>query len=146
MALGPHPSPAAAPWRLAMGLLFVSYGLFLAAYFEPIPAGADSGGYLNSARLLASGRLREPLRTVPELPLADAGADTYVPLGYVDRGHEGVLTPAYPVGLPLHYALAGKLAGWHWGPLLVGVLAVLAALGGCYLCLRELDVESPLAF
>ena len=132
-------------WGIAGLVLLAGYGVFLAANFAPIAAGSDSGGYLNSARLLARGKLREPLRTIPELPLAEAAPFSYVPLGYVDEQRTGWLTPTYPVGLPLHYAAASYVAGWHWGTLLVGVLGALAAVAGCYFCARELEVPAPLA-
>lgn len=132
-------------WAVVLWLLLAGYAVFLACNFAPIAAGADSGGYLGSARLLAEGRLRGTLRVIPEWPLANAGPFTYVPLGFLDPDRTGQLTPSYPVGLPLQYALAGRLLGWTWGTTAVGVLAAVAALVGTFLCLRELDVGPPLA-
>lgn len=125
--------------------LLAAYGVFLAIYFEPIAAGADSGGYMGSARLLSHGLLHDQVRAIPEWPLKQADAFTYVPLGFIDTQKTGRLTPTYPVGLPLHYAIAGKLAGWHWGVLLVGVAAALAAIASTYLILRELGAKPLLA-
>ena len=118
--------------------LLAAYGVFLAMHFQPIAAGADSGGYMGSARLLSEGRLHDQARTIPEWSLKQADAFTYVPLGFSDTEKTGQLTPTYPVGLPLHYAVAGKLAGWHWGVLFVGVAAALAAVAFTFLILREL--------
>jgi hypothetical protein len=129
------------PWLLIV--LLAGYAVFLGENFAPVAAGADSGGYLNSARLLAQGRLSTPLRTVAEYKPINSWAHT--PLGYLEATKEEVLKPAYPVGLPLHYALAGLIAGWFWGPLIVGVGGACAAVVLVYLCLRELEIGWPLA-
>ena len=42
--------------RAALGLAVIGYAVFLALNTAPIAGGADSSGYLNSARLLAEGR------------------------------------------------------------------------------------------
>ncbi len=129
-----------------LGALLAAYGVFLAIHFEPTAAGADSGGYMGSARLLSQGRLHDQLRTIPEWPLKQADAFTYVPLGFMDTHKTGELTPTYPVGLPLHYAIAGKVAGWRWGVLFVGVASALAAVLLTYLVMRELGADSSIAF
>ncbi len=128
-----------------IALVLLTLGLFLAWHFAPIPAGADSGGYLNSARLLAEGRLKGELRALPEWPLSQTEPFTYVPLGFIDVQRTGKLMPSYPVGLPLHYALASRIGGWEAGTTLVGVLAALAAVFCTYRCLREFHVKPALA-
>ena len=130
-------------WPAAGLILLLGYAAFIGMNFAPVAAGADSGGYLNSARLLAAGRLTSQLRTVPEFKPATFWP--YLPLGYIGEDGSNVIKPTYPIGLPLHYALAGLLAGWHWGPLLVGVAAAVAAVVLCYLCLREFEVPAGLA-
>ena len=94
---------------------------FLAAYFAPVPAGSDSSGYFNGARLLLQGRLATPPRAIGGF--AASSPWIYTPHGFTPEGRQPGLTPTYPLGLSLHYALAAKLAGWTWGPTLVAVLA-----------------------
>lgn len=130
---------------LPITMLLTALAVFLAWHFAPIPAGADSGGYLNSARLLTEGKLKGKLRALPEWPLARAEPFTYVPLGFIDVQRTGKLIPSYPVGLPLHYALASRVAGWNGGTTLVGVLAALAAVFCTYRCLREFEVGPGMA-
>ena len=48
------------------GIALAGYATFLALNFSNVAAGADSSGYLNSARLLASGQLTAPLRIPAE--------------------------------------------------------------------------------
>ena len=48
------------------GVALLLYALFLALNSSNVAGGADSSGYLHSARLLASGRLTAELRTPPE--------------------------------------------------------------------------------
>ena len=130
-------------WLIA--LVLAAVGAFVGWHFAPIAAGADSGGYLGSARLLAAGHTHGELRQLPEWPLANAGPFTYVPLGFLDLQRTGRLTPSYPVGLPLQYAVAGKLFGWTWGPTLVGIFSAVVAVLCCYLALREFEVVPWLA-
>jgi len=120
----------------ALVVCLVGYAVFLGANFAPVAAGADSGGYFNSARLLTEGRLTSTLRVVPESP-AYAG----LPLGYINDPGSLVIKPTYPVGLPMHYAAAAKVLGWYWGPLVIGVLGTLAVVAMTYICLREFDVS-----
>ena len=135
---------ARAQWaRWFCVLVLVGYGIFLGANHAPVAAGADSGGYLGSARLLSQGKLVTTLRTVPEFAARNVWMET--PLGYEAEEGTTILRPTYPVGLPIHYAIGGLIAGWHWGPLLVVVLSAVAAVVLCYLCARELDVSPVLA-
>jgi hypothetical protein len=126
----------------AVGALLV-YGIFLAGQTSVAAGGADSSGYLNSAKLLAAGRLTAPLRTVPEF--GDAARAHATPLGFVATREVGRIAPSYPVGLPLHLAAAGLVVGWDWAPLVVSVGGALAAMVLCYLVGRELALSPVLA-
>ena len=141
----PQRDPEPAPRWLQAGLVvaLIGYAIFVGFNFAPVAAGADSGGYLNSARLLAQGKLATPLRALDEYQPVNSWAHT--PLGFLEVTSEKMLKPAYPVGLPLHDAAAGLIAGWFWGPLFVGVGAALAAVALVYCCLRELRVSPTLA-
>lgn len=130
-----------------LGLLaLVGFALFLARHATVVAGGADSSGYLNSARLFAQGRLVTDLRAPPEFgPRAGLDAMHFLPQGFFPGRERGILTPTYPTGLPLHFAVAGTWFGWETGPLLVVVLAAVAAVGLCYLAARALGLSPALA-
>jgi hypothetical protein len=129
--------------RALLAVILAAYAVFLAAYFAPVPAGSDSSGYFNTARLLTEGRLATPLRAIDGFTATSPWM--FTPHGFTPDGAQPGLTPTYPTGLPLHYALAGLVAGWTWGPLFVAVLASVAAVLLTYLIARELGVRPALA-
>ena len=88
------------PW-----LLLIGYAVFLLPFVDAIAAGADSSGYLNSARLLMDGRLTLPPREIPGIT---AAVQLLAPLGF-HANLKGLITPGYPVGLPLMLAGAGSV-------------------------------------
>lgn len=88
--------------------------------FEVVAGGADSSGYLNSARLLAVGQLSAELR-IPDAVREIARPNEFMPLGFTAGLRPGEAVPTYPPGLPVHFALAGWALGWDWGPLGVSV-------------------------
>ncbi len=127
-------------------LAFALYGFFLARHFSGVAGGADSSGYLNSARLLASGQLTAELRVPPEFgPQADLLRQQFQPHGFAPFEGNPRLSPTYAVGLPLHLALAGKIFGWSLAPALVGVLAALAAVALTYAVARDVELAPSLA-
>jgi hypothetical protein len=141
----PNPPAAAPPWIRWLGLVgLFGFGVFLSVYFHPVASAADASGYLNSAKLLAHGRLTTTSRVVPELKLSSTFQ--LVPLGFTCEPLDGSirLSPTYPVGVPLQLAAAGLIAGWNLGPYLVCVGGSLAAVWLCYLTARELGL-SPLS-
>ena len=121
---------------VCLGLLAL-YAVFLTWESTPIAGGADSSGYLTSARLITEGRLMQPPRTIPELPL-EGHTWVYTPLGMIAGGTDTALRPTYPVGLPLHFALASTVLGWDWGPIAVNVAGALALVILTYLGARLL--------
>ena len=145
-----NPNPLSAPlpaprWLVGLGLVaLVALSVFLFQKATAIAAGSDSSGYLNSARLLASGELSTPHRLPPELG-ADLSPFHFIPLGFW-TGDAGQIVPTYPIGVPAHFALAGKVLGWTYGPLLVVVLFGVSTVWLCYLCAREIGISAPLAF
>lgn len=88
--------------------------------FEVVAGGADSSGYLNSARLLAAGQLSTELR-IPDAVRESAHPNEFMPLGFTAGLRPGEAVPTYPPGLPVHFALAAWALGWDWGPLVVSV-------------------------
>lgn len=146
----PNPPFAAAIWSRAAGWIaavaLAGYAVFLGWNFSPYAGGADSSGYLNSARLLATGQLAAE----PRIP-AEFGPDERVirqhfqPHGFVPFDGNPKLSPTYPVGVPLHLALAGRLVGWTAAPYLVGLASALATLGLTYAVARQLGLPPLLA-
>jgi hypothetical protein len=101
----------------------------LVAHFASnFAGGADPSGYLNSARLLAQGRLSKPVRTVPGVAPSAYPPDAFVPLGMRTGRKPGTIVPTYPVGLPLHLAAASFLVGLGHAGTLVNTVAWIAAI------------------
>ncbi len=147
-----NPNPPAAPAPALRRLLwigviaFAAYGVFLARNSSNVAGGADSSGYLNSARLLASGSLATALRTPPEFgPQASLRRQQFQPHGFVPFEGNPRLSPTYAVGLPMHLAFAGKLFGWNLAAPIVGVSAALAALLLIHAVGRQLGLDPVLA-
>jgi len=90
--------------------------------------GADTSGYLNSARLLRQGRFGEPLRTVAGIAPSSYPRDTFVPLGMRTGPEPGTIVPTYPVGLPLHLVAASFLVGLDHAATVVNTVAWIAAI------------------
>lgn len=142
-----NPNPPAPRALLAFLLLALAgYVLFLQVNTTTVAGGADSSGYLNSARLLAGGQLQAALRTPPAFgPVAPAERLHFTPHGFFPTPENPLLPPTYPSGLPLHYALAGKLLGWTAGPLVVALGSAALTLILFYLVARELSLPPALA-
>lgn len=144
----PLPDTVRQPRRLIwFGLiLLAAYGVFLGFHASVVAGGSDTSGYLNSARLLAEGRLQEEQRIPAEFgPPANLPRHHFMPLGFVALDGNPHLPPTYPVGLPLHLALAGKILGWNLGPLSVEIALALAAVALCYVLARQLGIDPWLA-
>lgn len=130
------PRSRAPGWFLVLAWIgLLAYAIVIGRNFAPVAAGADSSGYMHSARLLARGEFNRPLRLIPgfdrEHPIQ------LTPLGFQTFASPTQLEPIYPVGLPMHLAAFYRLAGEKWGTLLVGVLAATAAVWLAYLLARE---------
>lgn len=140
------PTRPRAWWRGLGAIALLGYAVFLAFHSAPVAGGSDSSGYLNSARLLAAGKLLTDLRSPPEFgPAASLDPMHFLPQGFFPAREPGRLTPTYPTGLPLHFAAAGKLLGWKLGPLAVMLLAGISAVWLCYQAARDLGVDRSLA-
>ncbi len=134
-------------WFRGVGsLLLLAYALFLGAHLKIVAGGSDSSGYLNSARLMAEGRLQTELRVPPELGgVTEVNRYHFSPQGFGQFASNPHLPPSYPTGLPLHLAAAGRLFGWQAGPLLVLLAGAVGAVWLCYRAARELGVHYLLA-
>ena len=143
----PPPPRRARAFAVALCALLAGYGVWLGMRAVVVAGGADSSGYLNSARLLAAGQAFTPLQVPAEFGGPGAVPPIhFTPVGFFPRsGHPADLAPTYPSGLPLQFAAAARLFGWSAGPLLVMVAAALGAIALTYLLARELGVAPALA-
>lgn len=134
-------------WLLWIGgLALALYTWFLAANFSPIAAGADASGYLNSARLLATGHFAMELRSPPEFGPQDALLrQQFQPHGFAPFEGKPGLSPTYAVGLPLHLAAAARLVGWTAAPFVVGLGGAIGALALTYIVGRQFGLASASA-
>ena len=140
------PSPAPRLLRVCFFAALAAYAVLLAVNATSAAGGSDSSGYLNSARLIASGRLQTELRVPAEFgPQTGVDRLVFTPFGFYPYLDHAALPPTYPVGLPLHLAAAGKLLGWHFGPLLIELFGALGAVCLCYLIAREFRLGPALA-
>lgn len=130
-----------APWFVAAAVLV--YGWLIYRHGSPFAAGADSSGYLNSARLLARGHFTTPARDVPGYP-APWHYYSHMPLGFTMRG-ETEMAATYPIGLPLHLVALAPVVGWEKTARVVNVLNVLAAGALLYAFGRRLGLARPWA-
>lgn len=126
--------------------LLTAYALAAFHHTSYSAGGADSSGYLNASRLLASGRATEPVRGLARLSLPPADAPLFIPLGYGPGPRPGTMSPSYPPGLPLHMAAAAAVGGPARAPFLVSPLAGIACLVLLFFLGRELGLPRGLAF
>ena len=145
-----HPPPAPRfprPLWLRPGLAAVivaGYTAFLCQYISPYAGGADSSGYLNSARLLSRGEVSAPVRTIPGHPAREFGAATYQPLGFTLPASGDRMVPTYPIGLPLHLLVGAGIAGWSRAAIAVNLLMALGSGGLMWAFARQLHL-GPMA-
>ncbi len=110
------------------GAAIVVCSAVIAHFVGNSAGGADTSGYLNSARLLRQGRLSEPVRTVPGIAPSSYPPDTFVPLGMRTGRKPGTIVPTYPIGLPLHLVAASFLVGLDHAATVVNTVAWIAAI------------------
>src|SRR5215471_16920471 len=122
-------------------VLLAAYGVFLVRHSAFAVGGADSSGYLNTARRMRQGTLVALPRSLDRLELPDPQAVACIPLGFVTGPRPGTMAPLYPAGFPAHLLAAAMLAGWSIGPYLVSPLAAVVSLLLCYRLGRELGLS-----
>jgi hypothetical protein len=116
--------------RVALFLLvagFVAYAVFLARQGGSIAGGADSSGYLNSARLFGQGDLVAPVRVPLNHGHMEFGMMAFQPLGFIVDKEKPVMAPTYPTGLPLHLLVASWITGWQGAAVAVNIFAALGS-------------------
>ncbi len=138
-------TPARPAHGLAAALLAAAamalYAWVLASHAGAVAGGSDSSGYMNHARLLASGSLHVQPRAIAGLPQASAAPYLYVPLGFRPAPGGDGLVPTYPPGLSLLILALEPIAGWrHAGDATI-ILHALAGLLATYALGRSLSLE-----
>ncbi|MBU6140865.1 MAG: glycosyltransferase family 39 protein [Proteobacteria bacterium] len=116
------------------------YAIFLAVKVGAYAAGSDSSGYLNAAKLIASGKLHEKQRFIEGIAESEISQNAYLPLGFVASSREEIV-PTYPLGLPILIALTSFLVGFSAAPHVVICLHSLASLILIYRLARILNLE-----
>ena len=140
------------PYTAAAAAALVAGAVLVARFSGTAAGGADSSGYLTSARMFAAGRLHERVRTPPGVRADAYPPGLFVPLGLRPGREPLTAVPTYPPGLPLHLAAASLLVGLGRAPVAVNVLAWVAAVVFVYRLARVLAlprdwcVASVLAF
>jgi hypothetical protein len=121
------------------------YAWVLACDVGAVAGGSDSSGYMNHARLLASGNLHVQPRTLPGLPESSAAPYLYVPLGFRPAADGNGLVPTYPPGLPLLVLALKPLTGWRHAGDATMILHAIAGILATYALGRSLSLERPWA-
>lgn len=104
---GAAPEPRIA-WGVVPWLALIGYALFFVHHIDPVAGPNDASGYLNSAKLLASGQITGAPRMIEGLPGAAADITPYLPVAFRATA-DGRMAPDYPVGLPLIFAAAAQV-------------------------------------
>ena len=116
----------------AAAVVLAAYAVFLGFNVGAVAGGSDSSGYMNHAKLIASGHLHVQPRIVPTLSVASAPPYLYVPLGFRPASNGNGLVPTYPSGFPLFVVALKSVVGWrHAGDLAI-LLNSLAGLVATY--------------
>lgn len=128
-------------FKTSLLVLAIAYTGFLLRHTCFFASGPDSSGYLNEARLFASGRLRVPVEPLRELGVGASMVDVFVPLGFFP-GPAGTMVPTYAPGLPILMVLFASVGGWAAGPFLIPPLAALGCLFLLHALAREIGLSS----
>jgi len=115
-------------WLVA--IIAAIYVAIIVSHISYVAGGPDESGYMNEARMLASGRTRIDITPLRTLHLDDSWAIVFTPLGFSPRGHE--MVPVYPAGYPIHLILLRFFAV---------PLAAFGAIALTYFIARELGLS-----
>ncbi|HVS53463.1 MAG TPA: hypothetical protein VHD62_14000 [Opitutaceae bacterium] len=95
-------------WRALPWIALLGYAVFLSHHVDGVAGPNDSGGYLNSAKLLARGEATAAPRTLFGPAAGENDAAAYAPITFHARA-DGRLVPEYPMGWPLEIAALAHL-------------------------------------
>jgi hypothetical protein len=103
--------------------------------------GADSSGYINLARTVSAGHVTWPIPALERVRCDDCEPGWFVPIGFVLTPDRRTMASVYPIGLPLHLALAARIGGWQHAPFVVSPIAGLLVVLVTYWLARRLASE-----
>ena len=124
----------------AAAIVAVAYCIVIGRNIDFAVGGADSSGYMNEARMLASGRLSIPIQPLRDLRLDPSLGRVFSPLGFIARP-DGTIVPTYPAGTSMHFMLAALIGGWSRAPYLVNPLFGFLTLVAMYFLGREVGLS-----
>jgi hypothetical protein len=114
-------------WRVLPWLVLFGYAGYFSQHVDATAGPNDSGGYLNSAKLIASGHLTAGPRFIFGGGAGERDFTPYLPITF--HAHEDRMVPEYPVGWPLEVAVFGKVFGLQRGlPVLIVAQLLLGVL------------------
>lgn len=148
MEFPPSPPPAVPPpiWRrpatVVAALALLVYAALLTFYVNACAGGSDSSGYLNHARILATGRVHIQAREIPGVPATTAAYFLYSPLGLKPAPNGDGLVPTYPTGLPLMILAMRPFGGWAHACDIVMVVHALAGILLTFALGRRLGISA----
>jgi hypothetical protein len=125
----------------AAAAALLAYYVLLSRHTCFAVGGSDSAGYANAAKGLWRGPLVVPIEGLERFDLPASFGSVFTPLGYVLLPGRRAMAPLYPIGFPLHFALAGSLFGWERAPYLVSPFAAVLCLILMYAIGRELGLS-----
>ena len=126
------------PWHFLVRLAFLAGAIYFALNLDTTAGPNDSGGYLNSAKLLARGHIAADAPAIPTTSGPRHDAQLVLPITF-RVAPDGRMAPEYPVGLPLMVATVAQVLPMEravavvvWLHLVFGVLAtsMLARIAG----------------
>lgn len=145
MIPSPRSRRIASLWLVTATAALLGYAVFLSRHASFAVGGADSSGYANAAKAVTRRTLVVPIADLDRFDLPASFGNVFTPLGYVLLPGGRTMAPMYPVGFPLHFALAGSLFGWEKAPYLVSPLAAVLCVILMYALGRELGLSGWLA-
>jgi len=127
----------AAPW-----LALVAYALLLSHHIDTTAGPNDSGGYLNSAKLLAAHHTAAwPRIPLPgQQPTGPTDLSPYLPGTFVATP-DGRLAPTYPVGFPLLIAAVAQAIPLHAAVPIVILVQICLGVVLTFLLARQFDLS-----
>jgi hypothetical protein len=96
-------------------IALLAYAVVLGTHIGAYAAGADSSGYLNSARLFSRGHVTAAQRLWPNVTASESTSGICVPMGFRPSS-PGTMVPKYPIGVPLLLMLTARGTGWDVAP------------------------------
>ena len=109
-----------------------------------VAGGPDESGYMNEARMLASGHTHIAIAPLRTLHLDNSFGEVFTPLGFSPRP-DGTMVPVYPPGYPIHLLVAAAIGGWSHAPFFIVPLAAFASIVLMYAVAREFGLSPPYA-